>query len=318
VTEAAAMQHRLLGRTGFRVSVASLGTGGPSRLGQGSGVSEAEAHRVVRRALDLGINFIDTAAGYGESEAILGRALRGVPPEACWIATKFSPLEGDRVRTDPAELRRSLDRSLERLGRETVDLFQLHGVIPTTYREVVERFYPEMERARDAGKVRFLGITERFFADPDHAMLPMALADDLFDTIMLKYGILNQTAARQVLPMAAARNVGVLNMASVRVKLSDPTQLEALLADWKAAGKLPADALPERDPLGFLVHGDVDSVVSAGYRFAAAPEAVSTVLTGTANLEHLKRNVTALLGPPLPEEDAARLRALFVGLVEAV
>jgi hypothetical protein len=113
-------------------------------------------------------------------------------------------------------------------------------------------------------------------------------------------------------------SVGVLNMASVRVKLSDPTQLEALLADWKAAGKLPADALPERDPLGFLVHGDVDSVVSAGYRFAAAPEAVSTVLTGTANLEHLSRNVTALLGPPLPEEDAARLRALFGELVEAV
>jgi len=77
-------------------------------------------------------------------------------------------------------------------------------------------------------------------------------------------------------------NIGVLNMASVRVKLSDPEQLEALLADWKAAGKLSADALPERDPLGFLVHGDVDSVVSAGYRFASAPEAVSTVLTGTA------------------------------------
>jgi hypothetical protein len=113
-------------------------------------------------------------------------------------------------------------------------------------------------------------------------------------------------------------NIGVLNMASVRVKLSDPAQLEALLADWKAAGKLSADALPERDPLGFLVHGDVDSVVRAGYRFAAAPEAVSTVLTGTANLAHLERNVAALLGPPLPEEDAVRLRALFVGLVEAV
>jgi aryl-alcohol dehydrogenase-like predicted oxidoreductase len=281
-------------------------------------VPEPEAHRLVWRALELGINFIDTAAGYGESEAILGRALQGMPHEACWVATKFSPMEGDQVKTDPGELRRSLDRSLERLGREAVDLFQLHGVIPSAYREVVERFYPEMQRAREAGKFRFLGITERFFADPAHEMLPMALADDLFDTIMLKYGILNQAAAREVLPMAAERNVGVLNMASVRVKLSDPAQLEALIADWKAAGKIPADALAARDPLGFLVHGDVDSVVSAGYRFAAAPETISTILTGTANHAHLEQNVAALLGKPLDEPDVTRLRRLFGELVEAV
>jgi L-galactose dehydrogenase len=312
------MIYRTLGRTGLGVSLVGLGTGGPSRLGQGSGVPEPEAHRLVRRALELGINFIDTAAGYGESEAILGRALQGLPHKACWIATKFSPLDGDQVRTDPAELHRSLDRSLERLGREAVDLVQLHGVIPSAYREVVERFYPEMQRAREAGKVRFLGITERFFADPAHEMLSMALSDDLFDTIMLKYGILNQAADRLVLPMAAARNVGVINMASVRVKLSDPAQLEALIADWKAAGKMPAGALPDRDPLGFLVHDDVDSVVSAGYRFAAAPESVSTVLTGTADQSHLELNVAATVGNSLDEPDVARLRQLFRDLVEAV
>jgi L-galactose dehydrogenase len=268
--------------------------------------------------MDLGINFIDTAAGYGESEAILGRALKGVSPERCWVATKFSPAEGGQVQASPAELHASLDRSLQRLGREAIDLFQLHGVTPAVYRTVVDRFYPEMQRAREAGKVRFLGITERFFSDPTHSMLEKALSEDLFDTIMLKYGILNQTAVRRVLPMAAERNVGVINMAAVRVKLSDPAQLEALIAEWKTSGKIPADALPDQDPLGFLVHSDVNSVVSAGYRFAAAPEAISTVLTGTANLEHLEGNVTALLGPPLPEVDAARLRALFGELAEAV
>src|SRR5207249_3591875 len=207
--------------------------------------------------------------------------------------------------------------SLLRLGREAVDLFQLHGVIPGAYREVVDRFYPEMQRAREAGKIRFLGITERFFADPAHEMLPKALADDLFDTIMVKYGVLNQAAARQVLPMAEERNVGVINMASVRVKLTDPAQLEALIAGWKAAGKIRADALPEHDPLGFLVHDDVDSVVSAGYRFAAEPPSISTVLTGTANVAHLERNVAALFGPPLPEPDGARLRTLFGDLMAA-
>jgi aryl-alcohol dehydrogenase-like predicted oxidoreductase len=312
------MQYRTLGRTGLSVSVVSLGTGGPSRLGQGSGVPEEEARRLVRRALDLGINLIDTAAGYGESEAILGRALRDAVPESCVIATKFGPYDGEEIKRDPEELTRSLERSLQRLQRDAVDLFQLHGVLPASYDAVMERFYPEMERAQAAGKVRFLGITERFFADPGHAMLERALADDRFDTVMLKYGILNQVAARRVLPMAAARNVGVLNMAAVRVKLSDPAQLEALIADWKAAGKLAPDALPATDPLGFLVHGNVDSVVSAGYRFAVAPAAISTVLTGTANRAHLEKNVAALLAPPLPEADAARLRELFGDLVEAV
>src|SRR5207245_6986965 len=128
-------------------------------------------------------------------------------------ATKFSPMEGDWVKADPAEIHRSLDRSLQRLGREAVDLFQLHGLTPGAYREVVDRFYPEMLRAREAGKIRFLGITERFFADPAHEMLPMALADDPFDTIMVKYGILNQAAAPPALPIAAARDGRVRIMA---------------------------------------------------------------------------------------------------------
>ncbi len=90
------MEYRRFGRTGLSVSVMGLGSGGPSQLGQGSGVSEADAAGVVRRALDLGINLIDTAADYRESEAILGRALRGVPRERYILCTKFSPVRRAR------------------------------------------------------------------------------------------------------------------------------------------------------------------------------------------------------------------------------
>lgn len=112
------MQYRRFGRTDLQVSLVGLGSGGPSQLGQKSGVLEADAARVVRRALDLGINLIDTSAAYGESEVILGRALKDVPRDRYVLATKFHgtgrEAGGEELRPAGA-LTRSLDRSLQRL-----------------------------------------------------------------------------------------------------------------------------------------------------------------------------------------------------------
>jgi L-galactose dehydrogenase len=310
--------YRTLGRTGLRVSRASLGTGGPSRLGQQTHGDEGEARRVIHRALDLGVNLFDTAANYGDSEAILGRALCQVPREQYLLATKCCPFTADTGPLITAQqLIDSCERSLRRLQVQTIDLFQLHSVVPGRYRQVVDHLYPAARRLQQQGKVRFLGITEYFFADPAHEMLGMALADDLWDTIMVKYGILNQSAEAHVLPLARARNVGVLNMSPVRVKMTRPAELEKVVARWKAAGLIPREALPDRGPLDFLVHGAVESVVAAGYKFGATHEAIATVLFGTGSVEHLEANVTAILGPPLPVADQERVRALFGHLAES-
>ena len=66
--------------------------------------------------------------------------------------------------------------------------------------------------------------------------------------------------------------------------------------------------------MGFLVHDWVDSVIAAGYKFGAAPQAISSVLIGTGSVAHLEANVAAILGPPLPEEDDGRLRQVFSGI----
>ncbi len=146
-------------------------------------------------------------------------------------------------------------------------------------------------------------------------MLEMALNEDIWDTMMVKYGILNLSAETAVLPRAKRQNVGVLNMSAVRSRLSRQDQLEAIISRWKLAGLVPHDALPEKNPLDFLVHDGVNSVVAAGYKFGIEPKAISSLLVGTGNVAHLEENVATLLGSPLPGEDSARIRELF-GCIE--
>ena len=93
-------------------------------------------------------------------------------------------------------------------------------------------------------------------------------------------------------------------------------QLEAIIARWKLTGLVPHDALPEKDPLAFLVHEDVKSIVAAGYKFGIEPEAISCLLVGTGNVAHLEENVATVLGSPLPREDSARIRGLFASIAE--
>lgn len=311
------MQYRTFGRTGLRVSLLGLGSGGPSQLGQGSGVAEDAAAQLVRYALDCGVNLIDTAANYRESEAILGRALQGVSRDRYVLCTKFSPVGRNGELQPESALRESLERSIQRLGLDHVDVFQLHGVEPRWYDQVKDRFYPALQRAQASGKCRFIGITEAFGTDMTKEMLPRALADDCWDTIMIGYNMLTLSPAESViLPLAQQRNVGVLVMCAVRRAIARPDKLTALIRDLKERGKLAPDALPADAPLDWLAHGEVESVPAAAYKYVAANPAVSTVLTGTANRVHFDDNVRAILGPPLPADDRRRLQNLFTSIGE--
>ena len=158
------MLYRTLGRTGLRVSLLGIGTGGPSNFGQRTGVPEADIHRLVKRALDVGVNIFDTAAGYRDSEAILGRALKGVPRGRYYLATKFTPEREEEV-VKPEDVVASVERSLTRLRTEAVEVLQFHGVRPQRYRAVMERLLPTVLKLRDQGKCRWIGITEQYGED---------------------------------------------------------------------------------------------------------------------------------------------------------
>ena len=312
------MEYRKLGKTGLKVSLASFGTGGPSQFGQHKGLEQQQQTALVRRCLELGVNLFDTHEGYGDSERILGDALRGVPRDSYHLVTKWSYHSGGGAGRDAAAFADSVERSLKRLHTDYIDVIMIHGILAEEYDSVMERFAPTLQRLCEQGKVRFKGFSTRYIADPAQEIVPFALErdPDLWDVVMLKYGILNQIMAKEALPLAIEHDIGVLNMASVRIKLPVPALLEGLIAEWKDKGYISRGSLPEQDSLGWLVHDEVDSVVSAAYKFAAEHPAVASVITGTSTMQHLEANITALEKPRLPKEDSARLKNLFGDIAE--
>ena len=105
-------------------------------------------------------------------------------------------------------------------------------------------------------------------------------------------------------------------MAAVRVKLPDPTLLEELIENWKSIGLIAYDSFPTVNPLGWLIKGNVRSVIEAGYKFAGEPNSISTVLTGTSSIEHLRMNVESMKEPWLSEDHMDRLKNTLSHIVE--
>jgi aryl-alcohol dehydrogenase-like predicted oxidoreductase len=308
------MQYTTLGRTGLRVSVAGLGSGGFSRLGLGTGRTAAEAVSLVRLALDLGVNFIDTAAVYG-TESIVGEAIRAVPRDSVVIATK-ALIPSGHERSAPDRVVASLDNSLRQLGTDYVDVFQLHAVQPGGYALARDIVAPVLLREMEKGKFRHLGITETAPADPGHRMLQLALADDIWDVVMVAFHMLHQNARRDVFPQTLAQRVGTLAMFVVRNIFSKPERLQSAMRETAAEGQLPPALAESTDPLGFLIHPDgAGSLAEAAYRFVRHEPGVDVVLFGTGDPDHMRANIDSILSPPLPEADRRQLAALFGHLV---
>ncbi len=308
------MRYRKLGRTGLDVSLVGLGTGGPSQLGQATGRSPAESFRVVHTALDLGINILDTSPAYRESEALLGQALRGIPRDRYILATKFSPHMA-APDAGPEALTEQLEDSLRNLSTDHIEVLQYHGIAPEEYRAIVDRFHPAALEAQRQGKIGYIGITETMGTDVYHEMLEMALQEDLFDTFMVHYSILNQLAERKVFPMAQERNVGVFVMGPVRQSLRTSEEAASRINYFIDQGWLDIPRPDVGDPLGMgRVSEPTPNVTRVAYRFAAAHPAVSTVLVGTGNPDHLRANVEDILSGELTSEELAYLRETYGSL----
>src|SRR5713226_766100 len=304
------MEYVALGRTGVKVSVAGLGCGGPSRLGLRDNKSEKECIALIRQAMDLGVNFLDTAEVYG-TEEIVGKAIAAVPRDQIIISTKKAfPLADPR---DPAgEVRKSLEQSLRRLRTDYIDVYHVHGVEPQDYDYARTKVLPVLLKLREQGKIRSIGITEAFVEDTTHRMLQRALKDDYWDVVMAGFNMLNQSASKSLLPLTRERGVGVLVMFAVRKALSRPERLREVWAALVKKGLVDRDACNPEEPLDFLLRdGKASSIIDAAYRFCRHEPGVHVVLTGTGSADHLKANIESLTKSPLPAAVTARLKEIF-------
>ncbi len=307
------MHYRTLGKSGIPVSIVSYGGGGPSQFGKAAGLTADQRRDLIARALDLGINLFDTAANYGDSEIWLGEALRGVARDTYLVATKWTWKTPDGVLPDPSSLVESTERSLKRLNTDVIDIMQIHGILPGRYQDIAERYAGTLLRIKEQGKARLIGFTEMMTEDPRHTVPLTGLNEhpDVWDAIMLKYGILNQCAAQEVLPLAQQHGTAILNMAPVRYTLPRREEYEQLLNNWREEGEIDVDHPKLRDGLDWLINDDVPSIISAGYKFAADHPGISTVISGTSKIGHLEDNVAAFEYPTLPPDDAETLRRLL-------
>lgn len=302
-----------LGNTGLKVSRMGLGGGGHSRLGLRSGATNEQAARIVREALNLGVNFFDTAESYGTEEAV-GIGLHGVPRETVVVSTKIGASRDD-VPISPEELREALEGCLKRLRMEYVDILHLHGVTPGEYPHARDVLYPALVELREAGKIRHVGITEAFIRDPRHEMLAVAVPNDPWEVVMVGFSLLNPSARSLVLPHTMRRGIGTLCMFAVRRALSNPDALASLLESLLEAGY---EDVQDADRLRFLTApGVARSLQEAAYRFCLWEPGIDVVLSGTGNVEHLRENAQSLEGPRLPEEVLSRLDRIF-GRVDSV
>jgi L-galactose dehydrogenase/L-glyceraldehyde 3-phosphate reductase len=324
------MDYRALGRTGLRVSALGFGCGNVGGLMVRG--APADRERAVARAVELGINYFDTAPSYGDtqSETNLGLVLKSLRPNVL-VGTKFR-IDASDLRDIPGAIARSLDASLKRLQLERVDLLQCHNHIferagkePLSADDLLGEVVSGLEKLRVQGKLRFFGIT----ALGDTAALHRAIDSGRLDTAQVCLNLLNPSAALEVpsgFPAHDFRNLlthargragvivirvlaaGALTAVETRHPIAVPS-----VAPIATGPDYQADVERARQLQTLVDEGHVSDLVEASLRFPLASDAVSTVLLGYSSLDHLEGAAKALAKGPLPREAMDRLSALWRG-----
>jgi aryl-alcohol dehydrogenase-like predicted oxidoreductase len=291
------MERRRLGRTGMDASI--LGFGG-SEIGY-ERVSARTVERLLGSALDAGLNVIDTAECYEDSEALIGKALGGARRAQVHLFTKCGHAGGwGRADWRPAALLKSIERSLVRLATDHVDLIQLHSCSLAQLRkgDVIDA----LERARQRGWARYIGYSG------DGAAARYAVECGRFDTLQTSISIADQEALELTLPLARARGLGVIAkrpLANVAWRYARKPAEPYYQDYWSRLRALDYPFLK------------AETAVSTALRFTLSIPGVHTAIVGTTKPDRWQANAALLAAGELPAADVERIRGRWRQVADA-
>jgi aryl-alcohol dehydrogenase-like predicted oxidoreductase len=318
------VKTRSFGDTDLRCSEIGFGTWALGSTWWGK-ITRGEGENLLRRALELGITFFDTGNVYGQgvNEQIVGQALAGVARDSVQISTKFGYVldegrqqhsQGERPQDwDPAYVRKSLEASLERLGTDYVDLYQLHN----PRMDAIERddVYETLEQLRAEGKVRHYGVALGPAIGWREEGL-RAIAERDITSIQTVYNVLEQQPGRDFLDAAADAGVGV--MARVPTSsglLEDKYTLETTFPKHDHRSHRPREWLVEGlqkvERLRFLCERHDLTMSQAALKFILAQDPIACVLPTITNADELEEWAAASGKPDLTGDDLERIDELY-------
>ncbi|MCZ6622859.1 MAG: aldo/keto reductase [Deltaproteobacteria bacterium] len=325
------MQYRTLGKTGLRISEIGFGCGNNAVLMVRA--SYEEQLHAVRRALDLGINYFDTAFAYGlgKSEENLGKILNDLGASAI-VSTKIR-LEPEAAVDFKSATIQAVEGALKRLKRDSVDLIQLHNRI-TMARQPGKRFsltprdvvghggvHDGFKELRDKGKVSYFGFTGL----GDTKALHEVIDSGEFHSVQAYYNLLNPSSGQPVprgfsaldygrlIDRAAGKGMGVavIRVLAAGALTSDPSAGGGSSPEPLSPGSDYTLDLERAEKVKLQVSGESKNLTQAAIRFALMKPEVSTVLVGFSNTSHIDEAVACSGAGGLCEEAMARLRTLW-------
>jgi len=271
------METRELGQTGLRLPKVSFGA---SSLGEEFGpVDLNEALRVVRTAIDCGMNFIDTSPFYGRgmSEVLLGLALRDIPRDDYLLGSKLGRYSGEHFDYSAKRVVESVDVSLQRMGVDHLDICLCHDIEFVEMSQIWEETLPALRKVQEAGKVRHVGVSG-YPMNIFHQVLKHADLD-----VLLSYNhyTLQSTKLEDLLPFAKEKNVGVMNAAPFSARLLTNLPLppwHRATPEVRATAKRAADACAERGT----------SIEKLAVQFSSSNPEIATCIVGSARISEVE------------------------------
>jgi L-galactose dehydrogenase len=273
------VEYRTLGKTGLKVSALSFGAS--SLGGVFKPVDESVAIRTVRTALDCGINFIDVSPFYGHTKAeeVLGKALKGIPRDRYYLATKvgrYGDAEFDFSAKRSAE---SVEESLRRLGVDYVDIIQSHDNEYGDLNQVVRETIPALRQIQKQGKARLVGVT----GYPLKVFRTILSSADVDTILSYNHYSLNDTTLVGLLPWLGQKDVGIINASPVSQGLLTNHELPA----WHPAPEAVRTACATA---AAYCRSQGTDIARLAMQFSLNNPEIHTTLVGSANPENIEKN----------------------------